>query len=64
MDENIPNQIPQPSDLRAAYEEAIRNFTLDDLRKYETPEDGFPLEDVIAEIEAIIYPPPAHPPRG
>jgi hypothetical protein len=53
MDENNPNQDPKPNDLRAAYDEAIRAFTLDDLQKYETPEEGFPLEDIIAEMEAI-----------
>jgi hypothetical protein len=53
MNENLPNQRPYPPDLRAAYEEAIRNFTLDDLRKYEIEEEGFPLEDAIAEMEEI-----------
>jgi hypothetical protein len=53
MDESLPNQKPDSSDLRAAYAEAIRAFTLEDLRKYETPEEGFPLEDIIAEMEEI-----------
>jgi hypothetical protein len=53
VNENTPNQRPYPPDLRAYYEWAIRNFTLDDVRKYEIQEDGIPLEDVIAEMEAI-----------
>jgi hypothetical protein len=53
MNENTPNQKPYSPELRAAYDEAIRSFTLDELRKYETPEEGFPLEDILAEMEAI-----------
>ena len=53
MDENNPNKILKPAEMRAAYDEAIRAFTLSDLQKYETPEVGFPLEEVIAEMEAI-----------
>jgi hypothetical protein len=53
MDEKHFNKYPRSTDLRAAYDEAIRAFTLSDLQKYETPEEGFPLEDIIAEMEAI-----------
>ena len=53
MNENTPNQKPCPPDLRALYEKAISEFTLDDVRKFEIEEEGFPLEDVIAEMEEI-----------
>ena len=53
MNDNIPNQKPYSPELRAAYDEAIRSFTLDDLRKYMTEEEGYPLEDILEEMEEI-----------
>ncbi len=53
VNENTPNQRPYSEKLRAVYAKAISEFTLDDVRKYEIEEEGFPLEDMIAEMEEI-----------
>jgi hypothetical protein len=53
MNENTPNQRPYSEKMRALYELASRMFTLDEVRKYEMEEEGFPIEDAIAEMEEI-----------
>ena len=45
----------QASSLKAIYAESRKNFTAADLQKYTVIEKGFPLEGVIAKMEAIQY---------
>jgi hypothetical protein len=40
-------------DLSAAYEKAKREFTEEDLQRYTVEEPGFPLAQVIHELEEI-----------
>lgn len=48
-----PEQVEEEAKLRAAYDEAKRVLTQEQLQPFEIEEEMFPFEDVLAELEAI-----------
>jgi hypothetical protein len=52
-DENRPSGAENEPDLQALYAKFRAEFTAAELQKYTEIEEGIPLEEVIAEMEAI-----------